>query len=66
MATKQKKLIDADYREPMVIFPLKQYEALMDRLEEAEDRLAVLNRADEPDLSLKEVEALYNRKRPEK
>lgn len=66
MATKDKKLSETDYREPMVIFPLKQYEALMERLEDAEDRLAVLSRADEPELSLKEVEALYSRKKSEK
>lgn len=50
------------FSEPMVIFPLKQYETLMEYLENIEDRLAVAERANEPELSQGEVEKLFNKK----
>lgn len=50
------------FSEPMVIFPLKQYETLLEYLENIEDRLAVAERANEPELSQEEVGKLFNKK----
>lgn len=46
-------------KEPMVIFPLRQYETLMEHLEDVEDRLAVMERANEPNISQQEVEEMW-------
>jgi len=49
-------------KEPMVIFPLRQYETLMEHLEDVEDRLAVMERATEPNISQQEVEEMFLKK----
>ena len=46
----------------MVIFPLKQYESLMEYVEDMEDRLSVITRFDEPTLSQQEMENLFVKK----
>lgn len=46
----------------MVIFPLKQYEALMEYMEDIEDRLSVKERLNEPTLSQEEVEESFSKK----
>jgi len=46
----------------MVIFPLKQYEALMEYLEDIEDRLSVKERLNEPTLSQEKVEEYFTKK----
>lgn len=45
----------------MVIFPLKQYENLLEYVEDLEDHLAVMVRQNEPVVSQDEVEALFKR-----
>lgn len=64
MPLKEKKPHDKDpivkgIKEPMVIFPLRQYETLMEHLEEVEDRLALMERANEPTISQEEVEEMW-------
>jgi len=46
----------------MVIFPLKQYEALMEYIEDMEDRLDIIERAGEPTLTQQEVDELFKMK----
>ena len=46
----------------MVIFPLKQYESLMDYVEDVEDRLAVAERINEYELTQQEVDELFIKK----
>ena len=50
------------FKEPMVIFPLKQYESLMEYLEDIEDRLAVITRKNEPNITQQEVEEMFIKK----
>lgn len=57
-----KHLRKSEFKEPMVIFPLKQYETLMAYLEDIEDRLSVIARVNEPTISQKEVEKKFNAK----
>jgi len=57
-----KNLKDTEFKEPMVIFPLKQYENLMEYLEDMEDRLSVMERKNEPDISQEEVEKMFIKK----
>ena len=62
MALTVKHLKDKEFKEPMVIFPLKQYETLMEYLEDIEDRLSVLERLNEPTISQEEVEENFKKK----
>jgi hypothetical protein len=62
MPTKDNNINEKEFKEPMVIFPLKQYESLMEHIEDIEDRLAVYARANEPEISQQEVEALFAKK----
>jgi len=62
MTSTVKQLNEAGFKEPMVIFPLKQYESLMEYLEDIEDRLSVITRANEPTVSQQEVEEMYVKK----
>lgn len=57
-----KNLKTGAFNEPMVIFPLSQYEILMEYMEEIEDQLAVIERANEPVVSQKKVDALFKKK----
>ncbi|MBM3436511.1 MAG: hypothetical protein FJY07_09890 [Bacteroidetes bacterium] len=57
-----KQLKETNFKEPMVIFPLKQYEALMEYLEDIEDRLSVIERVNEPTVSQEEVEISFKKK----
>jgi hypothetical protein len=57
-----KHLKETNFKEPMVIFPLKQYEALMEYLEDIEDRLSVIERVNEPTVSQEEVEKSFKKK----
>jgi hypothetical protein len=57
-----KHLHESGFKEPMVIFPLSQYESLMDYLEDMEDRLAVMDRKNEPIVSQAEVEENFLQK----
>lgn len=59
MARAAKLIKVKDFQEPMVIFPLKQYESLIEYIENIEDRLTVMERKDEPELSLEEVEKRF-------
>ena len=51
-----KHINEKGFKEPMVIFPLKQYETLMEYLEDIEDRLSVMERLNESVISQEEVE----------
>lgn len=55
-------LNEKEFKEPMVIFPLRQYESLMEHVEDIEDRLAIYTRANEPNVSQQEVEDLFIKK----
>ena len=57
-----KRLKDQEFKEPMVVFPLKQYETLLDYIEEIEDRLSVMERLNEPTISQEEVDANFKKK----
>ena len=57
-----KRLKDQEFKEPMVVFPLKQYETLLDYIEEIEDRLSVMERLNEPTISQEEVEENFKKK----
>lgn len=57
-----KHLKESGFKEPMVVFPLKQYEDLMEYLEDMEDRLSVIERLNEPDISQEEVEKKFRKK----
>lgn len=48
--------------EPMVIFPLRQYEDLMSYIEDIEDRLAIIDRKNEPDISKQAFDKLFEQK----
>ncbi len=43
----------------MVVFPLKQYESLMEYIEEIEDRLTIIEREHEPTISQEDVDELF-------
>jgi len=62
MTSTTKHRNEAGFKEPMVIFPLKQYESLMEYIEDIEDRLAVITRTNEPNISQHEVEDLFVKK----
>ena len=62
MDSRIKNIKETGFREPMVIFPLKQYEALMEYLEDIEDRLSVKERLNEPTLSQEKVEEYFTKK----
>jgi hypothetical protein len=57
-----KHLKESGFKEPMVIFPLKQYESLMEYLEDIEDRLSVITRKNEPNISQQDVEEMFVKK----
>lgn len=61
-----KKMEKQDFNEPMVVFPLKQYEALVEYIEDMEDRLDIMARNEEPTLSQEEVDNLFEMKYGEK
>ena len=46
-----KHLKEQTFCEPMVIFPLKQYENFLEYVDDLEDRLAVKERVNEPGVS---------------
>ena len=56
-----KQLKDQEFKEPMVVFPLKQYENLLDYIEEIEDRLSVMERFNEPTISQEEVDENFKK-----
>jgi hypothetical protein len=62
MASTVKHIKDCGFKKPMVIFPLKQYETLMEYLEDVEDRLSVMERLNEPIVSQEEVEENFKKK----
>jgi hypothetical protein len=62
MASRIKNIKETGYRELMVIFPLKQYEALIEYLEDIEDRLSIVERVNEPAVSQVEVEKSFKKK----
>ncbi len=62
MSSKDTNLNEKEFKEPMVIFPLRQYESLMEHIEDIEDRLAIYTRANEPNISQQEVEEMFAKK----
>jgi hypothetical protein len=66
MSSKAKQFKDQVFNEPMVVFPPKQYENLMDHIEEIEDRLAVLERETELTITQPEAETRFREKFGEK
>lgn len=59
-------LRESNFKEPMVFFPLRQYEALVEYLEDMEDRLAVKERASEGNIPWEKVKKDIRRKRVKK
>jgi hypothetical protein len=57
-----KYIKDTNFKEPMVMLPLKQYEALIEYLEEAEDLLDIKKRRHEKNVSRDAVEKKFKRK----
>ena len=66
MLLTEKHLKEQGFKEPMVIFPLKQYETLMEYLEDMDDRLSVMERLNEPSIAQKEVEENFKKKSGDK
>jgi len=62
MTLSVKYLKEASFKEPMVMLPLRQYEALMDFLEEAEDLFDIRERAKEENVSWATVEKKFKKK----
>ena len=55
MTINVKHIKESKINEPMVMFPLRQYDELMDYLEDMEDRLAVKERANDINIPWSEV-----------
>jgi len=53
---------DKNLNEPMVLFSLRQYNKLMEYLEDIEDRIAVNERSNEPDVTWEDVEKKFKKK----
>jgi len=62
MTLSVKYLKATDFKEPMVVISLRQYEALMNYLEEMEDINDIKQRASEENVSQKEVEKKFRKK----
>ncbi len=62
MTLSVKYLKEARFKEPMVMLSLSQYEALMEYIEDAEDIIAIRNRANEETISSSEFEKKFKRK----
>jgi hypothetical protein len=62
MSSIAKQFKDQVFKEPMVVFPLKQYESLMEYVEEIEDRLAIYERKPEPTISQEELDVRFREK----
>ncbi|MBL4585834.1 MAG: hypothetical protein JKX84_02060 [Flavobacteriales bacterium] len=54
--------IEVKGKNPLVILDLKQYQTLLDDLEDMQDRIAILERTDEPEVSQIEVEKAFAKK----
>lgn len=66
MTSNIEQLKSGDFNQPMVIFPLKQYEELMDYIDDVEDRLSIAVREEEPVISKQEMDKLFSEKFGEK
>lgn len=53
------KIKSGNFEEPIVIFPLKQYKKLVDYIEEIEDRLAINERKNEPEISKNDFDKMF-------
>ena len=62
MTLSVKYLKAANFKEPMVVLSLRQYEALMDYLEEMEDLNDLKHRMREENISQKEVDKKFRKK----
>lgn len=62
MTLSVRHLKDANFKEPMVMLPLSQYEALMEYLEEAEDLFDIQKRVKESNVAHEEVEKKFKKK----
>ncbi len=62
MPLKDNNLNEKEFKEPMAILPLRQYESLMDHIEDIEDRLAVYTRANESIVLQLEVDEMFVKK----
>ena len=51
-----------DFKEPMVVLPLRQYETMVSYLEDMEDRLAIRERANEKNIPWETVEKKFKKK----
>lgn len=49
-------------KNPMVVLPLKEYELLIEYIEELEDKAALLLRQDEKNVAWEEVEKKFNKR----
>jgi hypothetical protein len=57
-----KLLRKTKYQEAMALLPMKQYEALLEHIEEMEDRLAVRERANDETIPWEEVKKEIRKK----
>ena len=62
MTLDNREIESMKFKEPMVIFPLKQYEELMEYVENMEDRLSAKERADEPEISKADFDKMFREK----
>jgi len=57
-----KHIKEAKYKEPMVVLPLRQYETLIEYVEDMEDRIAIRERANDENISWEEVKKEIKKK----
>lgn len=57
-----KKIREAHFKETMVMMPLRQYDALLEYLNDMEDRMAIAERANEPEVPWAEVKKKLKKK----
>jgi hypothetical protein len=66
MTISVKQIKQARFKETMVMMPLRQYEALMEYLEDLEDAFAVKERANEENIPWEEVKKEIRKKTAKK
>lgn len=60
MTIKINNIESLNFSEPVVVFPLKDYEALMEYVEDIEDKLIANERMDDPEISQEEMQSLFD------
>ncbi len=54
--------IELKSKDPMVLLPLKQYETMLEYIEDLEDKIAIRNRKDEESIPWRDTEKKFDKK----